>query len=325
MTLIYLSILIAAPLSVSGQDGFFRIFEPMTGNKKISLAGSASSSSREDVKDQDTGLEDSRWETSIFIPVDQTRDREWSVVSRVGLRDLNTRAILPDTGEAVPSELWDLNFGVSHRERLPGNWIIGADLFVSSPSDRPFYGWDEMAIMLNGYLTIPAADRDSWVFFLNYSTNREFLPHVPIPGAAYFYAPSREFNALVGIPLVFLNYSPLSGLQLRAFYFPIHSIYAGCEYDLSEIIGIFTSFRWENEQYYRAAREDKDDRLFWYEKRVEAGIKLKPVADLEVTISGGYSFDRFFFEGESYAADRTDNRIDVGDGPFLAVRAGMKL
>jgi len=44
-----------------------------------------------------------------------------------------------------------------------------------------------------------------------------------------------------------------------------------------------------------------------------------------VTISGGYSFDRFFFEGESYAADRTDNRIDVGDGPFLAVRVGMKL
>jgi len=325
MTLICLTILISVPLSVFGQDGFFRIFEPMTGNKKISLSGSGSFNRREQVKDQETELDDSRWETSIFIPVDQTREREWTAVARVGLRDINTRALLPDTGDAVPSELWDLQFGASHRRRLSGDWVIGGDLFFSSPSDRPFYGWDEMAIMLNGYLTIPAANRDSWVFFLNYSTNREFLPHVPIPGAAYFYAPSRDFNALVGIPLVFINYSPLSGLNFRAFYFPIHSIYAGCEYSLSELVGIFASFRWENEQYYRAAREDKDDRLFWYEKRLEAGIKLRATSNLEVTVSGGYSFDRFFFEGESYDDDRTDNRVDVGDGPFIGARAGLKL
>jgi len=325
MTSICLTILISAPLSGFGQDGFFRIFEPMTGNKKISLAGSGSFNQREQVKDQETGLEDSRWETSIFIPVDQTRDREWAAVSRIGLRDINTRAKLPDTGEAVPSELWDLNFGVTHRQRLSGDWIIGGNLSISSPSDCPFYGWNEMAVMFNGHLSIPAAGRDSWVFFLNYSTNREFLPHVPIPGVAYFYAPSRDFNALVGIPLVFLNYSPLDGLDFRAFYFPIHSIYAGCDYHLNQTFGIFASFRWENEQYYRAAREDKDDRLFWYEKRVEVGIKLRATYDLEVTVSGGYSFDRFFFEGESYDDDRTDNRVDVGDGPFIAARAGIKL
>jgi hypothetical protein len=83
--------------------------------------------------------------------------------------------------------------------------------------------------------------------------------------------------------------------------------------------------RWENDQYYRAEREDKDDRLFWYEKRLEAGIKLRSAGDLEVVLSGGYSFDRFFFEGESYDDDRTDNRVDVGNGPFIAVRAGIKL
>ena len=297
----------------------------MTGNKKISLSGNASMSPREQVKDQPTGLEDSRWETSIFIPVDQGPDREWAAVSRIGLRDIHTRATLPDTGAAMPSELWDLNFGVTHRRRLPGDWIIGGNLSISSPSDRPFNGWDEMAVMLNGHLSIPAAGRDSWVFFLNYSTNREFLPHVPIPGAAYFYAPSRDFSVLAGIPLLFVNCSPLTGLELRAFYFPIHTVYAGCDYRLGELVGIFASFRWENDQYYRAGREDKADRLFWYEKRVEAGIKLLFSAELEVVMSGGYSFDRFFFEGESYDDDRTDNRVDVGDGPFIAVRAGIKL
>jgi len=325
MILACLSLVLPLPLSAFAQDGFFRIFEPMTGNREISLSGSSSLNSRERVKDQDAGLEDSRWEASIFIPVDQTKDREWSAVSRIGLRDINTRAILPDTGEAVPSELWDLQFGVSHRERLSDNWIIGGDLFFSSPSDRPFYGWDEMAIMLNGYLSIPSAGRNSWFFFLNYSTNREFLPHIPIPGAAYFYAPSRDFNALIGAPLLFVNWIPLTDLSLRAFYFPIHTVYAGCDYRLSGAVNIFASFRWENDRYYRIGREDKDDRLFWYEQRIEAGIKLQAVSGLEVVLSGGYSFDRFFFEGESYDDDRTDNRVDVGNGPFIAVRAGIKL
>jgi len=58
---------------------------------------------------------------------------------------------------------------------------------------------------------------------------------------------------------------------------------------------------------------------------IEAGIKLRSAADFEVTISGGYSFDRFFFEGENYDDDRTDNRVDVTDGPFVSVRARIKL
>ncbi len=322
---ICLSFLAAIPLNVFGQDGIFRWFEPLTGKKKVSLSSSASLSPRERVKDQNTGLEDARWETSIFIPMEQGPDREWAAVSRVGLRDIHTRSVLPDAGAPVPSELWDLQFGVTHRRRLPGDWIIGGYLSVSSPSDRPFNSWDEMAVMLNGSLRIPAAGTDSWVFFLSYSTNREFLPHVPIPGAAYFYAPSRDFNALIGMPLLSVNYSPLPGLELRAFYFPIHSVYAGCEYRISQIVSIFTHFRWENDQYYRAGREDKDDRLFWYEKRVEGGIKLRSTADLEVVLSGGYAFDRFFFEGENYDDDRTDNRVDVDAGPFIAVRAGIKL
>ncbi len=37
----------------------------------------------------------------------------------------------------------------------------------------------------------------------------------------------------------------------------------------------------------------------------------------------GYSFDRFYYEGESYS-DRTHNRIDVGSGPFATIRLGLR-
>jgi len=82
--------------------------------------------------------------------------------------------------------------------------------------------------------------------------------------------------------------------------------------------------RWENDRYYRAGREDRADRLFWYEQRAEGGVILHPAGDMEVTLSGGYAFDRFFFEGESYEDDRTDNRVDVADGPVIAVRGARR-
>ena len=36
---------------------------------------------------------------------------------------------------------------------------------------------------------------------------------------------------------------------------------------------------------------------------------------LSLELSGGWAFDRFYFEGEDYD-DRDDNRIDVESGPF---------
>ena len=40
-------------------------------------------------------------------------------------------------------------------------------------------------------------------------------------------------------------------------------------------------------------------------------------------LNGGWAFDRFYFEGESYS-DRRENRIDVGDGPWGAFRVGLR-
>jgi hypothetical protein len=40
-------------------------------------------------------------------------------------------------------------------------------------------------------------------------------------------------------------------------------------------------------------------------------------------LAGGYAFDRFAFEGESYS-DRRENRIDIDAGPFVAARVSVR-
>jgi len=310
--------------SARGQDGVFRWFGPFTGKEEIAVSLRGEHYPRERVREQDTGFEENRSETSILFPLSAGPGREWTATGRIGLRSIRSGAILLDTGERLPSELWDLSFGAVHRRRLANGWILGGNLSLDSPSDRPFSGWDETAINLNGFLRIPSGRSDAWVFFLNYSSNREFAPHVPIPGAGYLYAPSRDFSFLAGVPLLFVNWSPAAGVKLRGFYFPIHTVFLGGEYELGSGWKLFASWRWENDRYYRYGRADRDHRLFWYEQRLEAGLTLEAGPGMELTLSGGYAYDRFFFEGTSYEDDRTENRINLSPGFFISARAAAR-
>jgi len=275
------------------------------------------------VADQDADLGWGRHQARLFVPLERTDRSEWAFTAHGRLFALDTGAVLPDTGGRLPSELWNLGFGVNHRRRFDNDWIAGGNLSLLTPSDRPYYGWAEMAVLLNGFLRVPAQEENAWVFFLNYSTNREFLPHVPIPGAGYWYSPSRDFSALVGIPLLLADFSPAAWLRFRCFYFPIHTIYVGMEARVLGPLNLFAAFSWENEEYFRAGRADPKDRLFFYEKRLTAGLKCGLGQKLELTLAGGYAFDRFFFEGRDYD-DRMENRVEFGDGPFFTLRGDYR-
>ena len=87
--------------------------------------------------------------------------------------------------------------------------------------------------------------------------------------------------------------------------------------------GVFGEFNWRNERYFRADRTDDDDRLFYYEKNVNGGVRVNFLKHLSLELSGGWAFDRFYFEGEDYD-DRDDNRIDVENGPFAKAMVSVR-
>ncbi len=310
----------AAAGSAAGQEGFFRWFGPFTGEREVSVETRGELYPREKVRKQGGGFEENRGEVGLLVPLAAGPESEWAAAARASLRSIRTGAVLPDTGERFPSELWDLSLGAVHRRRLDNGWIVGGNLALASPSDRPFSGWDQTSVNFNGFLRLPSGRTNAWLFFLNYASNREFAPHIPIPGAAYLYAPSRDFSALLGAPLLFVNWKPAARISLRGFYFPIHTVFLGGEYELGSGWKLFASYRWENDRYYRYGRENKDHRLFWYEQRMETGVALDTGAGIELALAGGYAWDRFFFEGKSYGDDRTDNRLDISDGFFLSAR-----
>jgi hypothetical protein len=306
-----------SPAAASASFG--RWLDPRLGRLEPSLSY-AGEGFAADVKGQDDDLTLNRHGATYLQPVWQDETDEVSLTAGLDYLNLDSRARLTDSEIDLPNHFWDASAGGTYRHRFDNAWIAGGFLSVGSASDEPFGTYDELTINLTGLLRIPLGERDAAVFFLNYANNREFLPHVPIPGVGYSWAPSRRFQALVGIPTAWFRWLPLDELTVTGSYFPVRSVDVDVGYAVLPELEVFTGYAWENERYFRAGREDEDDRLFYYEQRATAGIRWKIGGSASVGLSGGYGFQRFFFEGEEYD-DRDRNRMSIEDGPFAALEA----
>jgi hypothetical protein len=311
-----------APLA-HAQEEFRNLFSPELGKLPLTSDYRLMYVPDQPVVDQPAELGMLQQDFSLSAPLRQSVTDEWSASLRVRNQEFATGAILPDTGDPFPDELWNIRFGTTYRHRFESGWIAAINANLGSPSDRPFASWDEMEVSATAVLRVPARERDAWIFFLNYGSNREFLPHIPIPGLGYSWEPSDEFSAIVTTGFFSIQYKPVDTLTLTASYVAVRTVDVRLTYQLFRPVRLWVGFDWTNERYYRADRPDPDDRLFYYEKRIRAGAIIGLARQLFVDVTVGYTFDRFYFEGEGYS-DRDQNRVDVEAGPFAAFRIGTR-
>ncbi len=311
------------PLSASAQDDVLRWIGGEIGKAKPSLNYQFLGYSTEEVAAQGKDFKLNEHRLFTLVPFLQSPERDASAYLNFRAQDVGTAAILPDTGESFPDELWNIRLGGQYRQRFENGWIGGVALGFGSASDKPFAGWDEIFLDVNLFARIPDGGRNAWLFFLNYSKTREFLPHVPLPGVGYWYEPNDQARLVVGIPFAFLNLRPVKEVSLSFSYFIVRSVRARVTYSPLQSLHLYGNFEWRNESYYRAERQDDKDRLFYYEKALSAGVQVSVHRRVSLDLSGGYAFDRFYFEGRDYE-DRDQNRVSIGNGPFVALRAAFR-
>ncbi len=311
------------PLSASAQDDVLRWIGGETGKARPSLNYQFLGYSTEEVAAQGKDFKLNEHRLFTLVPFLQSPRRDASAYLNLRAQDVGTAAILPDTGEPFPDALWDIRLGGQYRQKFDNGWIGGGALGFGSASDKPFAGWDEIFLDINLFARVPDGGRNAWLFFLNYSKTREFLPNVPLPGVGYWYEPNDQARLVVGIPFAFLTLRPVKEVSLSLSYFFVRSVRARVTYSPLQSLHLYGNFEWRNESYYRAEREDNKDRLFCYEKRISAGIQVSLNRQVSLDLSGGYAFDRFYFEGKDYE-DRDQNRVSIGNGPFVALRAAVR-
>ncbi len=259
-------------------------------------------------------------DASVRSPVWQCDSDELSVNFHVRESSLHTGAILPSTGQPFPDQLWDVRAGVGYRHLFDNGWIAGANVSFGSASNEPFHSVNELTAGVNAFLRVPQGEHNAWLFSLSYSPTGELS--FPIPGVAFAWAPSEQFRMNIGLPFM-VWYRPTEDLTLEASYMLLTTVHARATYRLCQPVRVYAGFDWSDESWYLVPRADDKDRLFYYEKRLSAGVVTNVGRQFLLDVSTGYVFDRFYFEGHNYN-DRHFNRVDVESAPLLSVKAQLR-
>ncbi len=279
----------------------------------------------ERVREQGTELKIFEERFSLSFPIWQDTTDELSFSGSVRYQDLdtgNTLAVLPATGVLFPGDLWEIKFGPTYRHKFDNGWIAGLNVMVGSASNRPFHSMDEVTARATAFLRIPQGERNAWIFTLNYTNYSEYFSGLPVPGIDYVYSPSDRFTLVFGFPFTSLEWRPVERLTVQVNYVPVRTVKAKLTYEVFRPLRVYAGFDWDDDWYLRANRHDTDDRLFYYEKRLTGGIRFD-LKHVGFEVSGGYAFDRFYFEGDKYS-NRNENRIDIHNGPFVIGKIGVR-
>jgi hypothetical protein len=92
---------------------------------------------------------------------------------------------------------------------------------------------------------------------------------------------------------------------------------------LTDSLKAFAAYDWSNESYSLLDRPDLNDRFFIYDQRASLGLQASFFRNWTASVSGGYIFDRYMFEGTSSTSSSSD-RVDLGNGPFAALNLGVR-
>jgi hypothetical protein len=258
-------------------------------------------------------------DASLRFPLWQTDCDELSGNVHVRAQIIHTGAVLPNTDQPFPDQLWDVRFGGSYRHQFENGWIAGASVNVGSASNEPFHSVNELTTGVSAFLRVPSGEHNAWLFSLSYSPTGELS--FPIPGVAYVWVPSDDFRMNVGLPFM-VWYRPTEDVTLEASYMLLTTIHARATYRLCQPVRVYAGFDWSNESWYLVPRPDDKDRLFYYEQRLSVGAQAH-LGHALLDVSTGYVFNRFYFEGHNYN-DRHFNRVDVGDAPLLSLQAQLR-
>lgn len=241
----------------------------------------------------------------------------WIAIAKFGRLELATDAILPDSGQPIPNQLWLVETGVTHIRPLASGGTVGGTFLFGSASDRPYAAGRDLTLMAVGFWNRPAKnDRDEWSYSVFYSPTSQ-LPY-PLPGIAYVWRPNERFEAKIGVPPS-LEYRPNDDWTFTFNYFPLVNVNATARRRLADTLSFLAFYRTDTEIYFLADRLQNDQRFFVFDQRAAVGLEQTLGAGFTLEAMASYIFDRKLFQGTSFSSGRTDV-VSLEDGPGLSLQ-----
>ena len=228
----------------------------------------------------------------------------WLGIAKFGRLELATDAILPNSLQPVPDQLWLVETGFMHVRPLADGATVGGTFLFGSASDRPYAAGRDLTLMAIAFYNRPAKnDRDEWNFSLFYSPTSQ-LPY-PLPGLAYVWRPDATFEAKIGVPAA-IEYRPDDDWTFTANYFPLVNFAATARRRLSERLSFLAYYRTDTQIFFLADRLLDDERFYVFDQRAAAGLEQTLGRGFALELTAAYLFDRSLFQGTNFTSGRTD-------------------
>lgn len=298
-------------------------FSPVVGHIPVSGGYQVLGFFNSPVQAQNAHLGYVQQDLNFLTPIWQNSTDEFYADGRVGVETFNTNAVLPNTQQPFPSDLWNVSLGTGYRHLFDNGWTGGGAISIGSASDQPFNSIREMTISVTAFARMPSGDRNAWVFGAAMSSNSQVLPYIPIPFVAYLYNPNNNFQAMLGFPFATVIYRPIENLTLSMSYAILTNFHTRATYRLAKSWSVFAALDFDSENYWLADRPVENQRFFYYNDRLSTGSQVVLARNALLQFSGGYVFDRFYFEGTSFT-DQSFNRVRIGPGAFLEARIQVR-
>jgi hypothetical protein len=271
------------------------------------------------VEGQDADLAINAQFARVAAPVGMPTEGKplWLAIAKFGRLELATDAVLPDSGQPIPDQLWLVETGFMHIRPLADGGSIGGTFLIGSASDRPYAAGRDLTLMALGFYTRPAArPDDEWSFSVFYSPTSQ-LPY-PLPGIAYVWRPSDRLEAKIGLPPA-VEWRPTDDWTFTANYFPLVNFNVIARRRLADTLAAIAFYRSDTEIYFLADRRQDDQRFFVFDQRAAVGLEQTLGRGFSLEATASYVFDRQLFQGTNFSAGRTD-LVRFGDGLGLSMQ-----
>ena len=242
----------------------------------------------------------------VAAPLVSPREGEplWLGIGRFGRLEFATEAILPDSNQPVPDQLWLVETGVTHIRPLDSGGTLGGTFLFGSASDQPFTATRDLTLMAVAFWNTPAKnDRDEWNFSIFYSPTAQ-LPY-PLPGIAYAWRPSDAFEAKLGVPASF-EWRPDDAWTISAAYFPLVNVNVEARRRLGADWSFVSFYRTDTQIFFLADRLVDNEQFYVFDQRAAVGFERSLGGGFTIEALASWLFDRELFQGTNFTSGRTD-------------------
>jgi hypothetical protein len=246
----------------------------------------------------------------LSLPIYQNEKFSTSVFAKT--QELHL-ASLPANSIFTGNDFYDQQYGLkmSYLEDADDTWHLNTS--YGSASDKPFANNEVSALNLTLVHKHTIDPTNSWTWFLNYSNNRSFLNHIPLPGFAYSFTNNyRTQGWVLGFPFSLWWARTGEKVSTTVFFLLPATIKLTLGYMFRPPFQANLKLQLGQDMYSLVDRREKDIRFYYENKKISASLKtlLAPQTFFEIEL--GKVFSRAIYDGRS-PLNLTSDRLQLED------------